>query len=60
LYKKNIKPENHVIQYPKKSTKAEILEDYESLVTNVQTAKADIPKQLQEEKQKKETLEKVA
>ncbi|MDR3339657.1 MAG: hypothetical protein LBT25_06135 [Candidatus Symbiothrix sp.] len=43
-----------------KSTKAEILKAYESLLKNVQNAKADIPKQVQEEKQKKETLEKVA
>ncbi|MDR2843394.1 MAG: hypothetical protein LBV57_01955 [Candidatus Symbiothrix sp.] len=43
-----------------KSTKAEILKAYETLLTNVQNAKADIPKQLQEEKQKQETLNKVA
>ncbi|MDR1336801.1 MAG: hypothetical protein LBK22_08240, partial [Tannerella sp.] len=43
-----------------KSTKAEILKAYESLLKNVQQAKADIPKQMQEEKQKKETLEKVS
>ncbi|MDR1120234.1 MAG: hypothetical protein LBM08_04885 [Dysgonamonadaceae bacterium] len=43
-----------------KSTKAEILKAYEALLKNVQQAKADIPKQIQEEKQKKETLEKVS
>ncbi|MDR1115350.1 MAG: hypothetical protein LBL33_04260 [Tannerella sp.] len=43
-----------------KSTKAEILKAYEALLKNVQQAKADIPKQMQEEKQKKETLEKVS
>jgi hypothetical protein len=43
-----------------KSTKAEILKAYEALLQNVQQAKADVPKQIQEEKQKKETLEKVA
>jgi hypothetical protein len=43
-----------------KSTKAEILKAYEALLRNVQQAKADVPKQIQEEKQKKETLEKVA
>jgi hypothetical protein len=43
-----------------KSTKAEILKAYETLLKDVQNAKADIPKQVQEEKHKKETLEKVA
>jgi hypothetical protein len=43
-----------------KSTKSEILKAYESLLKNVQNAKADIPKQVQEEKQKKETLEKIS
>ncbi|MDR1103162.1 MAG: hypothetical protein LBL42_05335 [Tannerella sp.] len=43
-----------------KSTKAEILKAYETLLKNVQQTKADIPKQIQEEKQKKETLEKVS
>jgi hypothetical protein len=43
-----------------KSTKAEILKAYESLLKDVQDTKADVPKQVQEEKLKKETLEKVA
>ncbi|MDR3269274.1 MAG: hypothetical protein LBT83_09435 [Tannerella sp.] len=43
-----------------KSTKAEILKAYESLLKDIQNAQADIPKQVQEGKQKKETLEKVA
>ncbi|MDR3046943.1 MAG: hypothetical protein LBU51_04920 [Bacteroidales bacterium] len=43
-----------------KSTKAEILKAYETLLKDVQNTKADIPKQIQEEKQKKETLDKVA
>jgi hypothetical protein len=43
-----------------KSTKAEILKAYEVLLKNVQQGKADIPKQVQEEKQRKETLEKVS
>jgi hypothetical protein len=47
-------------QVSEKNTKAEILKAYEVLLKNVQHAKADIPKQVQEEKQKKETLEKVA
>jgi hypothetical protein len=48
------------IAVSEKSTKAEILKAYDTLLKNVQNAKADIPKQIQEEKQKKETLEKVA
>lgn len=47
-------------QLSEKSTKAEILKAYDALLKNVQTAKANVPKQVQEEKQKKETLEKVA
>jgi hypothetical protein len=47
-------------QVSEKSTKAEILKAYEALLKNVQNAKANIPKQVQEEKQKKEILEKVA
>ncbi|MDR0995018.1 MAG: hypothetical protein LBL81_01865 [Tannerella sp.] len=47
-------------QVTEKSTKAEILKAYEALLKNVQTAKADVPKQIQEEKQHKETLQKVA
>jgi hypothetical protein len=43
-----------------KNTKAEILKAYESLLKNVQNAKNDVPKQAQEEKQKKEILEKVS
>lgn len=43
-----------------KNTKAEILEAYESLLKNVQTAKAEVPKQMQEEKQKKEIVNKVS
>jgi myosin heavy subunit len=43
-----------------KNTKAEILKAYDALLKNVQSAKADAPKQMQEEKQRKETLEKVA
>jgi hypothetical protein len=47
-------------QVSEKNTKAEILNAYESLLKNVQTAKNDFPKQVQEEKQKKEMLEKVS
>ncbi|MDR0830008.1 MAG: hypothetical protein LBN95_07850, partial [Prevotellaceae bacterium] len=43
-----------------KNTKVEILKAYESLLKDVQQAKQDVPKQQQEEKVKKETLEKVA
>lgn len=43
-----------------KNTKAEILKAYEALLKNVEQEKTNIPKQIQEEKQKKETLEKVA
>lgn len=47
------------IQLSTKNTKAEILEAYETLLKNVQQAKADVPKQVQEEKRKKEIVEKV-
>jgi hypothetical protein len=47
-------------QVSEKSTKVEILKAYEALLKNVQNAKENVPKQVQEEKQKKETLEKVA
>lgn len=43
-----------------KNTKAEILKAYESLLKNVQDEKANIPKQVQEEKMKKETLDQVS
>jgi hypothetical protein len=48
------------MEVSEKSTKAEILKAYETLLKDVQTANADVPKQVQEEKQKKETVEKVA
>jgi hypothetical protein len=48
------------ITVSEKSTKAEILKAYETLLKDVQKAKADIPKQVQEEKQKMVTLEKVS
>jgi hypothetical protein len=43
-----------------KSTKAEILKAYETLLKDVQKAKTEIPRQVQEEKRKTETLEKVS
>lgn len=43
-----------------KSTKTEILDAYEALLKEVQQAKSDKPKQIQEEKQKKDMLEKVS
>jgi hypothetical protein len=43
-----------------KNTKAEILKAYETLLQDVQKAKSDIPKQIQETKQKAEILEKVS
>lgn len=43
-----------------KNTKTEILDAYEELLKEVQQAKSDIPKQVQEEKQKKEILNKVS
>jgi hypothetical protein len=43
-----------------KNTKSEILEAYEALLKDVQQAKTDVPKQIQEEKQKQETVKKVA
>ena len=42
-----------------KNTKAEILKAYDALLKNVQQQKADVPKQTQEDKQKKEKQEKV-
>ena len=47
------------MEVSEKSTKAEILKAYETLLKDVQTANADVPKQVQEQKQKKETMEKV-
>ncbi|MDR1895624.1 MAG: hypothetical protein LBR10_02405, partial [Prevotellaceae bacterium] len=47
-------------QISNKSTKTEILEAYEALLKNVQQAKNEVPKQVQEEKHKKETVEKVS
>jgi len=43
-----------------KSTKAQILAAYEALLKKVQNAKAEVPKQVQEEKQRKEKVNKVA
>lgn len=43
-----------------KNTKTEILDAYEKLLKEVQGAKANVPKQVQEEKQKQETVKKVA
>ena len=48
------------MEVTEKSTKAEILKAYEALLKDVQGSKADVPKQVQEEKQRKETLEKVS
>ena len=48
------------MEVSEKSTKAEILKAYDALLKGVQNAKADVPKQVQEEKQRKETLDKVA
>ena len=48
------------MEVTEKNTKAEILKAYEILLKDVQNAKADVPKLIQEEKQRKETLEKVA
>ena len=42
-----------------KNTKAQIIEAYEKLLEKVKNAKADVPKQVQEEKQRKETVGKV-
>ena len=42
-----------------KNTKTEILEAYEKLLKDVKTAKSNVPKQIQEEKQKTETVKKV-
>ena len=43
-----------------KNTKTEILEAYELLLKDVKTAKSNVPKLIQEEKQKQETVKKVA
>ncbi|HBK30596.1 MAG TPA: hypothetical protein DDZ78_03090 [Porphyromonadaceae bacterium] len=43
-----------------KNTKAEILKAYDALLKKVQDEKADVPKRIQEEKVRKETVEKVA
>ena len=43
-----------------KNTKAQIMEAYEELLKKVQNAKADVPKQVKEEKQRTETIEKVS
>ena len=48
------------MEVTEKNTKAEILKAYETLLKDVQTAKAEVPRQVQEEKQRKETLDKVA
>ena len=42
-----------------KNTKAQIMEAYEELLKKVQNAKADVPKQVQEEKQRTELVKKV-
>lgn len=42
-----------------KNTKIEILEAYDKLLKEVQQAKTNVPKQVQEEKQKQETVKKV-
>jgi len=43
-----------------KNTKAQILEAYEKLIEQVKKAKSEVPKKVQEEKQRKETVDKVA
>ncbi|OQY02521.1 MAG: hypothetical protein B6I20_06825 [Bacteroidetes bacterium 4572_117] len=43
-----------------KNTKAQIMDAYEELLKKVKNAKADVPKQVQEEKQRVEIVEKVA
>ena len=48
------------MEVTEKNTKAEILKAYETLLKDVQSAKADVPKRIQEEKQRKETRDKVA
>ena len=48
------------MEVSEKNTKSEILKAYETLLKDVQNAKANVPKQIQEEKQRKETLAKVA
>jgi hypothetical protein len=47
-------------QVTEKNTKSEILKAYEALLGTVQSAKADVPKQVQEEKHKSGALAKVA
>jgi hypothetical protein len=47
-------------QLSEKNTKAEILKAYDTLLKNVQNVRNDIPKQVQEEKLKKETVEKAS
>ena len=42
-----------------RNTKKEIIDAYEELLQSVGNAKADVPKQVQEEKQRKDTVEKV-
>ena len=48
------------MEVTEKNTKSEILKAYDTLLKEVQNAKADVPKQVQEEKQRKEALGKVA
>lgn len=43
-----------------KNTKSEILDAYEKLLKDVQQAKTNVPKQVQEEKQRENTVKKVA
>jgi len=49
-----------MIMVTEKNTKAEILEAYDALLKKVQEDKNNIPKQVQEEKKKKEIVDKVA
>ena len=48
------------MEVSEKNTKSEILKAYETLLKDVQSVKSDIPKQAQEDKLKKDSLEKVA
>jgi hypothetical protein len=48
------------MELSEKNTKAEILKAYDKLLKDVQIAKTEVPKKMQEEKQKTETLNKVA
>ena len=48
------------MEVSEKSTKSEIFKAYEALLKDVQTAKADVPKVVQEEKHRTKTIEKVA